>query len=770
MGEGSKRLCCLALAVCALCCVCWAARAEAARWAVLVYICGSDLESEHGSASDDIREMLASGAGASEAVDVLIATGGASRWQRKDIPSGEVQYYRLGEDEPAPLQSAGRADMGDPDTLAAFLRYGMSAAPADHYALILWDHGGGPVYGVCGDENYDYDALTLAELKRALEEGLEGKRLDILAFDACLMNSIDSCEMAADYADYTLASQETVSQTGLDYDAWLSRLADEPDMEAAPLAEWMARTYVEDNTSIFGGGRATMSVVRSDAMPAVVSAANAFSAALRSLLASNYAGVMRLRGQMKSFGEYVGEDASDLLDVSLMCDAYSALLPDESAALKRAAAEAVICNETTRDIAGQAWGLSFFLPYATVRDEREAILSTYGEQDSEYAALVKALTSGAVSDGYTMAATTQTAESFYSYDVQNGSSGMLCSIWDGLYGDTCTAEDMVQSANGSIWDGLETVSGIWAGLSGNSPTAAPGGIWQGLQSPGPTAEPGGIWQGLQTVGPTAASGGIWQGLHTAAPAGAESPLGGIWAGLLNDDEDHYLPNEPNANVQAGISEASSPEAIVAAAQIYFSTSRTQAQYVYTMQLSREDLDHLESACGVLLRRDGDARVRLGNVGETTVDWSTGLVFSMFDGAWPTLEGEMVCAEYLYEQADGSVRFVIPARVNGLRMYLLAVNSADGQAQVLGATQGYDEYGFAIRGSIPLEAGMRVEPLHTVIGPDGGESQTVGAAITVPGEGLRLEWAPVQAGTYEYCFGLKDLSGGMQYTRGITLSF
>lgn len=754
MRAGSKRLCCLALAVCALCCVCCAARAEAAKWAVLVYICGSNLESEYGSASGDIREMLASGAGASEAVEVLLATGGASRWQRDGIPAGEVRYYRLSGDELTPLQSAGRADMGNPDTLAAFLRYGISAAPADHCALILWDHGGGPVYGVCGDENYDYDALTLAELKRALAEGLGGKRLDILAFDACLMNSIDSCATAADYADYTLASQETVSGTGLDYDAWIGRLVDEPEMEAALLAELMARTYVEDNTSILSGGRATMSVVRSDAMPAVVSAANAFSAALRSLLASNYAGVMRLRGQMKSFGEYVGEDASDLLDVSLMCDAYSALLPDESAALKRAAAEAVICNETTRDIAGQAWGLSFFLPYATARDERDAILSAYGGQDSEYAALVKALASGAASDGYTMAATTQTAENFYSYDAQNGSSGLLCSIWDGLYGDICTAEDMVHSANGSIWDGLETVSGIWDGLSGNGSTAAPGGIWQGMQTPGPTAAPGGIWQGMQT----------------SAPAGAEGLLGGIWAGLLSDDEDHYLPDGPNANVQAGVSEASSPEALVAAAQTYFSTSRTQAQHVYTMQLSREDLDHLESACGVLFRREGDARVRLGNLGETTVDWSTGLVFSMFDGAWPTLEGEMVCAEYLYAQADGSIRFVIPARVNGLSMYLLAVNGADGQAQVLGATQGYDENGFAIRGSIPLEAGMRVEPLYTVVGPDGGEDQTVGAAITVSGEGLRLEWAPVQAGTYEYCFGLKDLSGDMQYTRGIALSF
>ena len=745
-----RRWLCLLTALCLLGGALPAVRAEAtAEWTVLVYFCGSNLESEDGQASADIREILSSGAGASGAVCVLAATGGASKWQRYGISASQVQYYDLSGDAPALLDDAGRACMGAPSTLSAFIRYGLDAAPARHYALILWDHGGGPVYGVCNDENFDDDALTLAELRTALAEGLGRSRLDLLVFDACLMNSIDTCALSADFADYTVASQELVSGTGLDYDAWLAPLAQSPSMDAAALGTLMAQTYVASNASGRSADSATMSVVRSNAMPAVIEASEAFSAALAPLVDSRLSSVVRLRGQLTSFGEFVDSDASDLLDVTAMCDAFAALVPDESAALKQAAADAVVCNAATRDIADQASGLSFFLPYSTAREESSEILGAYGGTQDSHAALVASMTDHLVHGGYAMTATGQTAQNFYSYDAQSGASGALCSIWDGLYGDVMTAEDICQFTGGSIWDGLNTSSGIWAGL----PAAAPG------ATVAPTATPSGIWGGLPAATPEA----------TAAPA-AEASLADIWAGLASADAAYYQPDEPNENVQAGISEAAEPDAVVAAAQAYFSASTLTTQSVYMLQLTREDLDHLASASGVLFRQDGDALVRLGDLGETTIDWSTGLIFSMFDGAWPMLEGEMVRADRLYVQSDGSVRFVIPARVNGLRMYVLAARNADGSAQVLGATQGYDENGFAIRGSIPLEAGMTVVPLYTAVDPDGSEREYAGRAITVPEAGLSLEWARVPAGKYDYCFGLTDLSGAVQYTQAIALTF
>lgn len=716
------------------------AGAEQAKWTILVYICGSDLESQTGQASEDIREMLSSGAGASGVVNVLAATGGSARWQRYGISASQVQYYNVRGDAPLLLAEAGRASMGSADTLVAFLRYGLSNAPAERTALILWDHGGGPVFGLCDDENHG-DTLTLPELRDALDRGLNGARLDLLGFDACLMNSVDVCALAADYANYTVSSQEMVTGSGFDYDGWLAPLAADPGMDTLALAERIAQTYVAGSASGRTHDTATLSVVRSDAMAEVVRAADAFAAALTPLLSSQMPAVTRLRNRLTSFGEFVDEDASDLVDVQSLCDAFAPLLPEACAALKAAAARAVAVNATTPDIAGQAGGLSLFMPYSTARQDYAEIMDRYAGQSGDYAALVTALADGMNGGGYAMTAVSQAAEPFYLYDGESEPTGALCSIWDGLYGDTATAQQVAQQSGGSIWAGLADTSGIWGGLP-----AAP------------------------TVAPTVAGGGIWAGLPTATPIPAEAApstvLAGIWAGLANPSADYYQPEATNQNVQPGISEPATPDAVVAAAREYFSASTLTTQSVYTLQLTRDDLDHLAAASGVLFRLADGARVRLGDMGQTTVDWSTGLLFSMFDGAWPALSGVPVCAERLYAQPDGGVRFAIPARINGLSMYLLAVRDADGSARILGATQGYDEDGMAIRGSIPLEAGMTVEPLYTALAEDDARTQQAGDPITVPEEGLTLAWQPLPPGEYEYCLALTDLTGAVQYTQGV----
>ena len=734
-----RRWLCLLVAL-ALCAFTVPARAAQAKWTVLVYLCGSDLESRTGQASEDIREMLASGAGASGAVNVLAATGGSARWQAYGISGSHVQYYSLNGDAPLLLAEAGRASMGSADTLAAFLRYGLANAPAERTALILWDHGGGPVYGLCEDENYPGDALTLPELRDALARGLNGARLDLLAFDACLMNSLDTCALAADFADYTVSSQEMVYGRGFDYVGCLGPLAADPGMDPLALGERIVNTYVEGSASGRTRDTATMSVVRSDAVNDAVRAADAFAAALTPMLAERMASVVRLRDRLTSFGEFLDEDASDLVDVQTLCDAFSALLPEECAALKSAAGAAVAVNATTPDIAGQASGLSLFMPYSTARQDYAGIMDRYGNQPGEYAALVTALTDGLRDGNYAMTAAGQSAEPFYLYDGQSEPTGALCSIWDGLYGDTATAQQVAQSGGGSIWAGLSDLGGIWSGLPA-APEATP------------EATPGSIWAGLPA--------------DTPAPTQAAVALANIWAGLTSSSGDYYQSDAPNQNVQPGISEAATPDAVVTAARDYFSASTLTTQSVYTLQLTRDDLDHLAAASGVLFRQADGERVRLGDMGQSTVDWSTGLVFSMFDGAWPTLSGTPVCAERLYTQPGGGVRFAIPARINGLEMYLLAVRDVDGSARVLGATQGYDEDGMAIRGSIPLEAGMTVEPLYTALDGEGHRREWAGEAIAVPPEGLTLVWQPLPPGNYEYALALTDLTGKVQYTQGVT---
>ena len=748
------------------------ARAEEKETTVLVYICGSDLESESGQASDDIREMLSSGIGQSDDVSVLLATGGTSRWSGYSFSSRNVQYYRLDGGQPALIQDAGPQSMGSAGTLSGFLRFGLSSAPARRYILVLWDHGGGPVFGVCNDENHSGESLTLPELKQGLSDGLQGQKLDIIAFDCCLMNCIDLCADLSGISDYSVVSQEMVSGTGLDYDGWMTPLAADPSMSSNEVARLMAETYVADNAGGRRASTATMTVIDCGKMPEVMEAANAFSDSLAPLMQSNFSGVVRLRNQLTSFGEFVDEDASDLVDVSDLCDAFSALLPRECADLKQKALGAVCFNFTTDDIAAHAHGLSFFMPFSTVSSDRQEILSHYGAQTGSYAALAASMTRQVSSSGYTMSASSARPDNFYTYDEESAAfSGSFCDIWNGYYGGSCSFEDAFSSSGGniwaglnpsggSVWDGFSTSSGIWSGYEGGGASGSTGGSTGDGGASGPTGE-GGIWAGLEGL----SSGTQPEASEPAVPGSSSSALQNIWAGLLNQDNSYYQPGEENQNVQPGISEAVPAETLLAAADSYFSSASLSRQMIYSLQLNRHDLDHLSAASGILLMRNGDETIRLGNIGNTVIDWSTGVIFSMFNGSWPTVEGVMVRAETLYDDGNGNTRFVIPARINGLKMYLLGSLASDGKTELLGATQGYDENGFAIRGVIPLEAGMKVVPLFTAVSGDGSEREYEGEAFTVPEGNPEVAWVSLPEGEYQYCFGLTDLSGQIHYTYG-----
>ncbi len=805
---------------------------------VMIYVCGSDLESEDGQATDDMGEMISAGIGNSAGLTVLAATGGSTQWQEYGISTRSVQYYRVGPSRPELLRDVGRKNMGDPNTLSEFIRFGLSTAPANRYILILWDHGGGPVYGVCNDANFNDDGLTLPELHSGLVSGLGGTRLDIIAFDCCLMNCIDLCADLADVANYSVLSQETVSGTGLDYDGWLSALAVDPTLSSESIAMSIADSYVNDNASGYYASTATMSVIASEKMPAVMDAANAFSAALSEKIRTNLSSVVRLRSSLTSFGEFVDYDATDLVDLFDMCDAFSAILPEESTALRAAAEQAVCYNVTTNDISSYAHGLSFFLPYETVSSAGSEIMSHYGSLNSAYSSLVVSMTSQISSSGYTMSASSYTPSSFYT--SSNGScSGSLCNIWDGYYGNYCSFSDAYNACGGdiwsgldtgcgSIWDGYNTSSGLWDGYamwdgydggfddggwsSGgyyDDGSGLPGGnIWGGYggSSGNQGTSNSGLWSGSNnSAGNTGgtSTGGIWANNNNSTAGGntgnsgtaggntgnsstaggntgtsasqtnqaaASQALNNIWAGLLNTGSAYYQPGSQNQNIQAGVSTAATPQNVLSAAGNYFSSSQLNSQMIYSLQLTRSDLDNLATASGVLnMQKDGET-IRLGNMGITTIDWSTGLIFSMFDGSWPNLNGQMVRAELLYTDEDGNTRFIIPARVNSLKMYLLGTRDAEGSAVILGATQGYDENGFAIRGHIPLEEGMTIAPLFTAVSADGTEHEYEGTAVTVPADGLSISWSMVPAGTYQYCFGLTDLSGRAWYTDSVPLTF
>ena len=84
-------------------------------------------------------------------VTVIIQAGGAGKWKNGDVEQDGQRLLVVS----GRLCSVGIADkgsMGEAAVLADFLGFCQDEYPAEHTAVIFWDHGGGPLRGVCFDE------------------------------------------------------------------------------------------------------------------------------------------------------------------------------------------------------------------------------------------------------------------------------------------------------------------------------------------------------------------------------------------------------------------------------------------------------------------------------------------------------------------------------------------------------------------------------------------------------------------------------------------
>lgn len=200
-------------------------------WTLFVYMCGSDLETDGNCASTDIKEMIS--AGESDNVNIVIQTGGSYKWNKPAIQSDRIGRYIIDNNELKLVESHPDASMGDYSTLKSFLKWGIKKYPAENMGIVFWNHGGGPVEGVCYNEKYDYDSLSLAEIEMALESTAKNMtdKFQMIGFDACLMSSMEVANMLVPYADYMVASQQSEPCYGWEYKSVVNALVENPDIK-----------------------------------------------------------------------------------------------------------------------------------------------------------------------------------------------------------------------------------------------------------------------------------------------------------------------------------------------------------------------------------------------------------------------------------------------------------------------------------------------------------------------------------------------------------
>ena len=113
-------------------------KADAAEetWVVYWYLCGSDLESNYGAATEDLMEML--DVQLPDNVQVVIETGGASMWQNEMISADYIQRYLYNSDDLYLVDEQPLARSRHPGRFFKLLRGKLSGRPHGSDLLEPW--------------------------------------------------------------------------------------------------------------------------------------------------------------------------------------------------------------------------------------------------------------------------------------------------------------------------------------------------------------------------------------------------------------------------------------------------------------------------------------------------------------------------------------------------------------------------------------------------------------------------------------------------------
>ena len=420
---------------------------------IMVYMCGTDLESGSGMATADLTEMA--NAKLSDNVNLLVYTGGCRKWINSFVSPRTNQVYKVlgGGQIQCLADDMGSAAMTKPDTLSSFIKWckdydKQQGFNASRNILIFWDHGGGSLSGYGYDEKFKSSgSMTLKGINEALKAG--GMQFDIIGFDTCLMATTENALMLSSYGDYMVASEETEPGVGWYYTNWLTKLAASPSMSSLEIGKNIVDDFTDECARKCAGQKTTLSVVDLAELSATApQELKDFSSATSALLqGSEYKTVSGARSGAREFSSSSRIDQVDLVSFA------TRMGTQEGRELSEALLGAIKYNRTSGNMT-DAYGLSIYFPYQKVSNVDNAV-ATYEAigMDDDYARCIQQF------------ASLETG----GQAVSGGAQSPLFSLLGGSYGSTSSASsgsaDMISQLLGGLLGG--DLAGV-AGLTGSN--------------------------------------------------------------------------------------------------------------------------------------------------------------------------------------------------------------------------------------------------------------------------------------------------------------
>ena len=268
---------------------------------VMVYMNGSNLESEDGEGCRDLAEMIA--AGSSDNVNIVLETVGTKKWHNYGIANDRSQIYKVDGNGLTLLKDdLGQLNTCDPKTLSSFIAWSAVNYPADRYVLLFWDHGAGPVYGYGYDEyKGDSEYMSMDEIQSALKTA--GVYFDFIGMDCCIMSCMEVCLAMYDYCDYMVLSEDFESGMGWSYTGWLKALRANSSISTPELGKIIVDDMVKANANDRNeGDNAILSVINEGMMKVLYTAWKDFAYANENtLLGNNYSRRVKRTGRARGF-------------------------------------------------------------------------------------------------------------------------------------------------------------------------------------------------------------------------------------------------------------------------------------------------------------------------------------------------------------------------------------------------------------------------------------------------------------------------------------
>ncbi|HPS81960.1 MAG TPA: clostripain-related cysteine peptidase [Candidatus Limiplasma sp.] len=723
--------------------------AASPTFTLMVYMCGTDLESDGGCATADLKEMVKSGVKSGGNVTVYVQTGGTKQWATKGMTNREGERWLVSKDGLERVDSLGRIDMGSGDEFTQFLEYGLKNYPADRYGLVLWDHGAGATDGVCYDE-ISGNSLNMAKIYQSLQAASKEanfSKFSFVGFDACLMANYEMALHLRPFADYMVASEETEPGEGWDYTQWLTLLAKDPAADIETVTKKIVDSFIQSVDTSYGDF-GTLSVLNLSKLDGLTAAMEDMGEALTGEISGgNFSSISRLRQNVRAFGE-TDSDSSDMIDLSVFAKIFERYDETGAQALTAAMQDAVVYSRNTANLSNVT-GLSVLVPNKT-RSSASQYLQNYDTENlmPKYTVFVRSLVDQMVAGSHTFTSGGVTQQSVQDATVD----------WFSQYAsDTQTYYD--------------TYNNLWGDSTGASSAGSASGS-TGASSDGSDFSLSNFLNTLfgsgdETLNTDAsATNGLWDTTADTADSSVSSAnFGSLWGDQTTD------------------SAADSSVDVSSGDQTYTLENpfaNATGDSAYTLTLNSDDLQNLAYAEAYLMMDvsdpDFECYVDLGYTQDVITDWNQGKLYGLFDGTWPTLAGQMVC---IYDQVanENYVRSLIPVTLNGEDTYLLVVFDQEHPGGVVvGSSEGYTDAGQPVRGFDPLSEGDVIVPQYELMYWDANDEQQSepfeGDPITVGADGtVEFGYEAVETGAkYEYGLCLNDIYGGYQFTDAVTLTY